>query len=41
MKGISYAKDFSAKILNDINLTINENEKIAVVGLNGSGKSTL
>lgn len=41
LKGISYAKGFSAKILNDINLTINENEKIAVVGLNGSGKSTL
>lgn len=29
------------KILNDINLTVNKGEKIALIGSNGSGKSTL
>ena len=29
------------RILNDINLTVNKGEKIALIGSNGSGKSTL
>lgn len=28
-------------VLNDITFTINENEKVAIVGINGAGKSTL
>ncbi|MEF9921212.1 MAG: ATP-binding cassette domain-containing protein, partial [Erysipelotrichaceae bacterium] len=29
------------KVLNDINLTINENEVTVLMGLSGSGKTTL
>jgi ATP-binding cassette subfamily F protein 3 len=29
------------KILDELNFTINENEKVALIGLNGSGKTTL
>ena len=35
----SYVKDNN--VLNDINLTINKGEKIAIVGATGSGKSTI
>lgn len=38
--GFSYSED-GEKILDDINLKINSNEKIALVGLNGAGKTTL
>ena len=39
---IDVSKKFGAnEIFNDINLSINENEKIAIIGKNGSGKSTL
>lgn len=34
-------KSSKTLILSDINLTINKNEKIAIVGANGAGKSTL
>jgi ABC transporter ATP-binding protein uup len=39
---IDVSKKFGAnEIFNEINLSINENEKIAIIGKNGSGKSTL
>ncbi|HEX3027794.1 MAG TPA: ABC transporter ATP-binding protein [Clostridia bacterium] len=38
--GFSY-RNSVRKILSNINLTINKNEKIALVGANGAGKSTL
>ncbi|WP_104697835.1 MULTISPECIES: ribosomal protection-like ABC-F family protein [unclassified Helicobacter] len=39
---IEVSKQFEHKvILNQINLTIQENEKVAIIGKNGSGKSTL
>jgi ATP-binding cassette subfamily B protein len=34
-------KNSNHKILSNINLTINKNEKIALIGANGAGKSTL
>ncbi len=39
---IDVSKKFDAnEILNGVNFSINENEKIAIIGKNGSGKSTL
>ncbi|WP_149703644.1 ribosomal protection-like ABC-F family protein [Campylobacter concisus] len=39
---IDVSKKFGAnEILNAVNFSINENEKIAIIGKNGSGKSTL
>ncbi|WP_103579880.1 ribosomal protection-like ABC-F family protein [Campylobacter concisus] len=39
---IDVSKKFGAnEILNGVNFSINENEKIAIIGKNGSGKSTL
>ncbi|WP_149700474.1 ribosomal protection-like ABC-F family protein [Campylobacter concisus] len=39
---IDVSKKFGAnEILNNISLSVNENEKIAIIGKNGSGKSTL
>ncbi|OUT07953.1 ABC transporter ATP-binding protein [Campylobacter concisus] len=39
---IDVSKKFSAnEILNTVNFSVNENEKIAIIGKNGSGKSTL
>ena len=39
---IDVSKKFSAnEILNSVSLSVNENEKIAIIGKNGSGKSTL
>ena len=29
------------QVLNNINLTVNENDRIGLVGVNGCGKSTL
>lgn len=41
LKNVSYSYTYSNSILKNINLTIRENSKIAIVGLSGSGKSTL
>lgn len=42
IKATGISKRFGKKkVLRDINLTINENEKIALVGGNGAGKTTL
>lgn len=39
---IDISKKFGAnEILNSVSLSVNENEKIAIIGKNGSGKSTL
>ncbi|SJZ37750.1 ABC transporter ATP-binding protein [Anaerorhabdus furcosa] len=38
---LSFSYDGSRKILEDINLIINEGEMISIVGKNGAGKSTL
>ena len=39
---IDISKKFGAnEILNNVSLSVNENEKIAIIGKNGSGKSTL
>lgn len=40
-KGIHYKYDYGQDILSDINLTIKQGSKIALVGISGSGKSTL
>lgn len=34
-------RNSNEKILSNLNLTINKNEKVAIVGVNGAGKSTL
>lgn len=42
IQNVSYAyEDVAAKALNNVSLTINDGEFVAVVGHNGSGKSTL
>lgn len=38
---VNYRYGYGEDVLKDINLTINDNEKITVVGMSGSGKSTL
>ena len=40
-KGIRYKYEYGQDILSDINLTIKQGSKIALVGISGSGKSTL
>ena len=40
-RGIHYKYDYGQDILSDINLTIKQGSKIALVGVSGSGKSTL
>ena len=40
-KGIHYKYDYGQDILSDINFTIKQGSKIALVGISGSGKSTL
>ena len=40
-KGIHYKYEYGQDILSDINLTIKQGSKIALVGISGSGKSTL
>lgn len=41
LENVSYSYTYSSSILKNINLTIKENSKMAIVGLSGSGKSTL
>lgn len=41
LEHVGYSYEYSKPILQDINLKINNNEKLALVGLSGSGKSTL
>jgi ATP-binding cassette subfamily B protein len=41
LKDLSFSYDENTHVLKNINLKINKNEKIAIVGLNGAGKSTL
>lgn len=40
-KDVSYCYGYGKNVLDDINLTIKSNEKLAIVGMSGSGKSTL
>ncbi len=41
LKSVSFSYGKSKKALNNINLTINEGERVTILGHNGSGKSTL
>lgn len=41
ISGLSYSYDNETDVLDDINMNINKNKKIAFVGPSGSGKSTL
>ncbi len=41
LQHVDYSYEYSKPILQDINLKIADNEKLALVGLSGSGKSTL
>lgn len=41
LKNVSFSYLHSDKVLNNINLTINKGQKIAIVGENGAGKTTL
>jgi len=41
IKNLSFSYDGSTEVLNNINLKIEEGEKIAIIGETGSGKSTL
>ncbi|GAA0076787.1 ABC transporter ATP-binding protein [Clostridium sp. CTA-5] len=41
MKNVTFSYDNKTNILKDVNLKINEGEKIAIVGQSGAGKSTI
>lgn len=41
LRGLSFAYDAAKPVLDDINLTVNRGETIAIVGPTGGGKSTL
>ncbi|WP_281952028.1 ABC transporter ATP-binding protein [Nitrosophilus kaiyonis] len=41
LKAINISHSFDYPLFNNVNLTLNENDSIAVVGVSGSGKSTL
>lgn len=41
LKDVSYQYGYSKKVLSNINLKINEQDKLTIVGMSGSGKSTL
>ena len=41
LKNINFSYDGEKKILEDINLKVNENEKVAIIGRTGAGKTTL
>ena len=41
LQNVNFEFSSNAKVLKDINLTINKNESIAIIGESGSGKSTL
>ena len=41
LKNISFNYKYSEKILSNINITINQGDKVGIVGRSGSGKSTL
>jgi ABC-type bacteriocin/lantibiotic exporters, contain an N-terminal double-glycine peptidase domain len=38
---VDYRYDYGANVLKDINLKINQGEKLTIVGMSGSGKSTM
>ncbi len=38
---VSFSYDDSKRVLNNVNFSINEGEKIAIIGANGSGKTTI
>ncbi|PSN94059.1 hypothetical protein B9Q09_04585 [Candidatus Marsarchaeota G2 archaeon ECH_B_SAG-C16] len=41
VRGLTVSYRRESKVLNRVDLTVGEGEKVAVVGPNGSGKSTL
>lgn len=41
LQGVSYRYGYGENVLDDVNLTIRQHDKIAIVGMSGSGKSTL
>lgn len=40
IKNLSYSYNKQSEILQDVNITIHNGEKIAIIGMNGSGKTT-
>ncbi|AGO07083.1 bacteriocin ABC-transporter, ATP-binding and permease protein PlnG [Lactiplantibacillus plantarum 16] len=41
LQGVSYRYGYGENVLDDVNLTIRQHDKVAIVGMSGSGKSTL